>query len=232
VDVTFNDTQIVDLSRTQAGHILMGGVWCGGAATVTNTDSIVAQGNGNINEFLVHLGYGGFAPGFTDEAGTSDEIEFSVALKGGLDDIIVYGTKADEKWVLGRANTILGTIRTINLNANEKTGIDADVSFTSVERLDLQMGSGDDVLDSNGGSGTGSLKMDIPEIVYGGDGKDMIVGSTGSDELVGDAGPDTLVGQAGDDLLFTQDGVSGNDSATGGAGSDSCHADPGDSCVP
>ena len=123
VDVTFNDTQIVDRSRDLAGHILMGGVWCGVAATVTNTDSIVAQGNGNINEFLVHLGYGGFAPGFTDEAGTSDEIEFSVALKGGLDDIIVYGTKADEKWVLGRANTILGTIRTINLNANEKTGM-------------------------------------------------------------------------------------------------------------
>jgi Ca2+-binding RTX toxin-like protein len=232
VDIAFNDTQGVYVSRTQGGHIIVNSAWCGGAATVTNTDQIVAQGNGNINEFIVQLGYGGFAPGFTDEAGTSDEIEFSVALKGGMDDIVVYGTKADEKWVLGRANTILGVVRTINLNAKEMTGIDADLGFTSVERLDLQLGRGNDQVESTGGTGTGNLTMDTPLIVNGEDGNDTIVGGTGPDALFGGAGSDTLVGHAGDDLLFTQDGVNGNDSATGGAGSDVCHADAGDSCVP
>ena len=210
----------------------MNNAWCGGAATVTNTDEIVAQGNIKVNEFILTLGYGGFAPGFTDEAGTSDEIEFSVALKGGMDDIVVYGTKADEKFVLGRANTILGVVRTINLNSKEKTGIDADLSFTGVERLDLQMGRGDDEVDSTGGTGTGNLTMDTPLIVNGEDGNDMIVGGTGSDALFGGPGSDTLVGKAGDDLVYTQDGVSGNDSATGNAGDDVCTADPGDSCVP
>ena len=106
------------------------------------------------------------------------------------------------------------------------------MSFTRVARLDLQLGRGNDEVDSTGGTGTGNLTMDTPLIVNGEEGNDMVVGGTGADALFGGDGSDTLVGKAGDDLLFTQDGVSGNDSATGGAGSDTCHADPGDSCVP
>jgi len=233
VDIEWNDTQGVYVSRTQSGHIIVNTIWCGGAATVTNTDQIVAQGNGKLNEFILTLGYGGFAPGFTDEVGTSDEIEFSVALAGGMDDIVIYGTKADEKYVLGRANTILGVVRTINLNSKEKTGIDADLGFQSVETVDLQMGRGNDDVVSTGGTGTGNLTMDTPLIVNGEEGNDTIVGGTGSDALFGGPGSDTLVGKAGNDLLFTQDGVNGNDNATGNAGDDDCgHVDPGDSCVP
>jgi len=161
-----------------------------------------------------------------------DVVSAAVYRAGGLP-AIVYGTKSDEKYVLGRANTILGVVRTINLNSKEKTGIDADLGFQGVERVDLQMGRGNDEVDSTGGTGTGNLTMDTPLIVNGEDGNDIIVGGTGPDALFGGPGSDTLVGKAGNDLLFTQDGVNGNDNATGNAGDDDCgHVDPGDSCVP
>src|SRR5262245_16988776 len=73
------------ISRDDAGHINVNGVWCGGA-TVTNTDLIEATGGDGLQGVNIDLGHGGFKPGRTNEAGKSDEIEFRINLGGGIGD--------------------------------------------------------------------------------------------------------------------------------------------------
>ena len=67
-------------------------------ATTTNTDTINITGSA-VSDAL-NLGVPGaaasaFAPGMTDEAGTTDEIEFSVNLGGGFEDAITLPGDGD-----------------------------------------------------------------------------------------------------------------------------------------
>jgi hypothetical protein len=78
----------VHLGRDLAGHINLENAWCGSAATVTNTDLIVVTGDAGKQSLWISLSGGGFRPGFSNETGTSNEIEFTVNLKGGDQDVI------------------------------------------------------------------------------------------------------------------------------------------------
>ena len=76
-------------------------------------------------------------------------------------------------------------------NDAEKT-LGNGVTVQSIERLSLQLGSGDDTIKAIGGN----------DVIDGGDGDDIIDAGSGSDEVYGGAGNDTLTGESGPDLLI------------------------------
>jgi Ca2+-binding RTX toxin-like protein len=190
--------------------------------TINVTDTSPSE-----NTFVSLLpGNGPFAPGVVDEPGTSDEIEFNISLGTGLtDQFQIVGGAGPDHWTFGEGG--------INLNANEATGIDADVTYPGVDSTDQLSQGGADVIDGRGGDGTGGdfdLKLDVRS----GDGGDRVFGgslgdsiqpegfltSNSNDSIDGRGGRDTV------DYFFEPDGVSVNLAAgtTTGAGSDSLNS--------
>jgi Ca2+-binding RTX toxin-like protein len=102
----------------------------------------------------------------------------------GNDAVSVYG---DQKGV-----TAVGLAATVNI-----TGAEA-----ARDRLTVNGGSGDDVIEASGLSANAILLSED-----GGDGDDVLIGGNGSDTLTGDAGDDVLIGGPGVDHL---DGGAGN----------------------
>jgi len=84
----------------------------------------------------------------------------------------------------------------------------------------------------DGGAGSDRLVIgmftDIPVLLLGGAGKDLLVAGPGDDVLDGGAGPDRLLGGDGNDLL---DGGAGADRLDGGAGNDSLSGGTGKDAV-
>ena len=160
------------LARTTTGHITFNGTWCGRAATVNNTDSIVVLSGAGGQTLSVSLDAGGFQPGFTNELGSSDEIEISVSLGGDGDSLIVYGSPtADDHIVIGKSSgfAVMGRM---NLNADETTGIDADLTMIiGIEERIVSGRGGKDVISGAGGAGTGA-EADFLLKVAGGDNGD------------------------------------------------------------
>lgn len=123
--------------------------------------------------------------------------------------------------------------------------------FTGVERLNLQTGSGNDIIDASGfqfaniraglgndqvttGSGNDQisggagrdhiLSGDGDDLVRGGIGDDFADGGNGNDKLSGNEGNDTLNGGRGKDSLSGDDG---DDTLNGGDGNDVLRGGPG-----
>lgn len=86
---------------------------------------------------------------------------------------------------------------------------------SSVNRIDVNLGSGDDDL-------TNITNKYV--IAHGGSGHDTLRGGSGWDDLYGDDGNDWLYGGAGDDIL---DGGNGGDWLLGQDGNDSLHGGSG-----
>jgi hypothetical protein len=216
------------IKRTANGHINVNDTWCG-TATVYNTDSIRVLSGAGTQFVVLYLDNGGFKPGFTDEPGTSDEIEISISLGGDNDSFVVYGSDtAADNIVIGKSSGF-GVMGKMNLNANETTGIDADLTLIVgvEERVVLSRGGQDDV-SGGGGAGTGDA-ADFLLKLGGGNAGDQLTGGTVKDSIIGGDGPDVLKGAGGPDFIDSNDGVSGNDQIFGGNGSDSCNFDSGDS---
>ena len=77
------------------------------AATVENTDLIKVTGAAGPQFVTVSMGGGRFRPGFTDESGSSDEIEFRVALGGGnTDSLSLGGTGANDRIRFGAVSDV------------------------------------------------------------------------------------------------------------------------------
>src|SRR6187397_1190986 len=91
------------ISRDGSGQIRINGVWsC--RATVNNTDTINVFSGAGTQFVVLDLNNGGFKPGFTDEPGSSDEIEISVNLGADSDSLIVYGNdSAADNIVIGKS---------------------------------------------------------------------------------------------------------------------------------
>jgi Ca2+-binding RTX toxin-like protein len=216
-----------------------------GEATVANTDLILVVDGPGLGDpqIRIDLSGGAFAPGATDEADGSSEIEIDVTLTDvNLPAVEIVGTAGADHVVAGS----LG----MNLNAAEAAD-DVDVTFALVGGdplgvIDRLIGlTADDVLSNAGGEGTGAPWPSSTPLIDGGPGNDrllagtedaLLVGGAGSDELVGgpdeldtlrggpgadvlSAGPggDVLDGEGGADLLA---GGGGDDELTGGAGTD------------
>src|SRR5439155_5676697 len=76
-----------------------------GAATVTNTDTVNVTGDGNDNTFVMDETGGLFAPGNTQEASGTSEIEFSLDLRTGNDTYQLNGQNVADAIVAGNNST-------------------------------------------------------------------------------------------------------------------------------
>jgi len=218
------------LGRDVAGHITMNGQWCDNAATVTNTDHITVTGDAESQSVQIDLANKGFKPGYTNEPGKTDEIEFTINLRGGnMDQVVINGSEQADKVDLGEIyNNHFGLLRQINLNAGETRGIDSDVTMLNVERVNINVHGGNDRVRGRGKAGTGGHPITLPLYVYGGPGNDIIKGGDAADQLHGDEGLDKIWGFGTGDSIFMNDGQ-GGDIGYGGGGVDHAIYDPGDS---
>jgi Ca2+-binding RTX toxin-like protein len=193
----------VEIRRAFPGneiHVsLLGGspVTCtGGPPMIDTTDTIDVNdtSSGGSTDILLQLG-SPFAPGATNETGSSDEIEFNISLSDGSNDrLFLVGGHANH-WVLGDAG--------INVNADETDGVDADITYPGVDALFANGGGGADVIDGSGDSVTGG-DLNIAIQVASGDGDDTVAGGSGDDLMRPDG-------------ALTTDA---NDSVDGGSGRD------------
>jgi Ca2+-binding RTX toxin-like protein len=201
--------------EVSSGAIWFGGAPCG-SATTTNTDTINIAGHvGTVEDLVVSMLGGEFAPGATAETSPNlSEIEINVSLGDTTDELTVAGTSG--------ADTIrLGTLG-VNLNADT----DRDISFAQVpNEVTIYGGSGANTLSAKGGFGSGQIYAGKAVIINGNDGG-LIQGGAGSDELSGGSGNELIEGQDGDDVMDGGAGndqllgQGGNDTMTGGAGAD------------
>jgi len=227
VKITITGEHNVDLDRSGSGTLLVNDVPCPRSPTVNNTDRIAIFSGAGHQVVTIFLGNGGFKPGFTNEAGTSDEIEISVSLGGDHDALAIMGGSAGDHVVFGKSSGTFVQGRA-NLNAGETTGVDADLTFIlGAEDIFFFGLDGTDTFSANGGSATGGA-AEFPVIVSGGKNGDTLTGGNKADHINGDTGPDLIKGGAGGDTLNSIDGVNGNDEIQGGLGADSCTIDPGD----
>src|SRR4051794_6724396 len=191
-----------------------------GAATVLNTDTIIVRNNTEDIHLAVPMDLG---PGFTDEPGSSDEIEMRFEFGLGSDGIELYPSTGFPGPRTVRMGTS-GAATLINTDAGEVDGIDADITAQALDQvavfLNVGGGMADDVrADGSDGMGGGSLRANL-----------TVLGGLGDDYLVGGSGQDYLAGQEGDDTL---DAAAASDAINGGPGAgqisagDGGHAAPG-----
>lgn len=177
-----------------------------GAATTTNTNSIVINGSTGSNERVVldHTG-GVFGPGFATESNTP-EIEITANLGDSTDTVAVIATEGNDFMAAGQFGMALNT--------------DGDVDVTlspNPLKLEMHMLGGDDYFNGRGEGGAGRNYLG-PIVITGGDGADWLLrGGAAVDSIDGGAGNDVLEAQQSDDVLT---GGPGNDSLSGGDGSD------------
>jgi RTX calcium-binding nonapeptide repeat (4 copies)/Bacterial Ig domain len=103
-----------------------------------------------------------------------------------------------------------------------------------VQRIVIDAGNGDDVIDADGGVLGGSGVKTLPLTILGADGDDQLYGGAGNDTITGGVDEDAVYGGGGNDTLDGDDGndavdgQAGNDSVSGGAGADDLAGEAGD----
>ena len=156
----------------------------------------------SINNFDVYI-YGGWRTFtaadfiFTDAANVATVPGTTVV---GVDDKGVVGSSGADTLIAGNGLLEVG-------------GYGGDDSIRAGNGNQYLYGhDGNDTIDS---SGTTGFKRSFGgagnDLVYAGDGIDILTGDTGNDTLYGGGGADTVIGGGGNDLLYGQDG---NDSYT------------------
>ncbi len=156
VTATFGSGLTGTLSQSGA-EIRADGAQCG-AATTANTETIEVIGDENDAEKLtISLAGGTFLGGFTNEPGTSDEVEIELDLKGPptADEVTVAGSGSADHVTLGASGTGAAMTSAANLNANEADGVDADITSAGFVGFQVDGAGGADVLSGAGGAGTG-----------------------------------------------------------------------------
>ena len=132
------------------------------------------------------------------------EVNTNLAAAGGAgdalaDNVTVHGTDGDDiAQAFGDATgvTALGLATQVNIS-----GVEA-----SIDRLTLNMLSGDDVVEGSGLS-AGSIQLTADggpgaDILIGGEGNDVLLGGDGDDVLIGGGGTDVLDGGPGDNVVI------------------------------
>lgn len=228
VTCTFTPTRGVRVTMTGFGAvatiklsgdlITVNDLTCGEGRVIAdrfNTERVIVRADdANDQHAWIDETAGMFSPGATDEAGSSDEIEFGIDLGGGWGSAYIRATAMPDAIRLGTpaAGTSL-----VNLNAAEADGLDYDVVATHVSALSVHGGAGADVIRATGGAATGSPLTIDTTFLYGGDGPDTMAMGPAGGYLYGEGHDDTLDGGDGNDVLV---GGPGNDTERGGAGAD------------
>lgn len=142
---------------------------------------------------------------------TGDSVDDADLLVGGADGDILFG-QGNGDILFGDAS-LSGIVGWLNLSgyewsfSNYKTALEA----MTVNTLNVGL----DYLEN---------ETDGDDIIYGGDGNDMLFGLGGEDEMHGGDGDDMLLGGSGDDTL---DGGRGDDYLSGGDGEDTVNGGEG-----
>src|SRR5687767_3173242 len=97
-----------------------------GDATVFNTNKIIFDDtDGNETTVIIAMDGGKFRPGFRDEPGQSDEIEFEINTGDGADDrLYISGSNGEKAVTAGLAPNVVTPPIKVNLNSDETTGVD------------------------------------------------------------------------------------------------------------
>jgi len=229
VTISIVDSLQADISRDEAGRIRLEGAWCDNLASVTNTDEIVVTGDSGAQSVHLDLANKGFRPGFTNEPGKSDEIEFFISLGAGSDSISIMGSGSSDKIDIGQVTTQFFVQYHINLNSRESTGVDTDINLLDVEGFSVNGMGGNDRIRATGKAQTGPEPLGLTVGIQGGEGDDLIKGGAGADIIFADGGVDVVYGKGGNDTIYLTDATPG-DIAYGGPGTDTCVPDAGDNC--
>jgi Ca2+-binding RTX toxin-like protein len=188
-----------------------------GTPTDTTTGSIVVNETGSGQGTFLTLDFqrGRLAPGSGAETGTA-EIELSYTADAtGPDVLTVDGDveMANQSFQFGALGGGIGG----DLNNDDDAD---DVQLTGVDRLDAQLGSGDDTLtgDGTGDAGfTGAVAVSLRDNI-GSQGDDTYRSGTGGDNRYeGGADDDTAIGGSGADQLHMGAGDDTFDGAGGSA---------------
>ena len=214
------------ISRSSDDRLLVNADLCesslGKAATVYNTRVVRVTGSDGEQSVNLDLYSGDLAPGFGDEAGTSDEIEVVLKLGSGID--VVHLTAGDTATDV-RAGTKRDNISRLNLNAGEATGVDADVTMRSVESVIFHGGMMNDRFIGSGGIGTGKMLAVRTVLIDELGGNDMLVGGRANDSITDNTAvvdSDTLRGGPGADYISVYDPDTTGDLVDAGPGADTC----------
>ena len=233
VETVIEDSVLVSVGR--AGVIKVDRVPCG-TATRFNTDIIDLTTNSPGSQFVrLRAMESDFAPGFTDEPGDSDEIEFDLDLS--VEDRLDFdaGRVADV-----RVGSVQPTgVTRLNLNADETNGVDADVLIdAAVHEVFLAAGRRGRParFDASGGAGTGDhyagrtsmAGSNEDDVLIGGLRLNRILGLSGSDHIRGNDSRDRVRAALGRDVIF---GAGANDKLVGGSRRDEIHGGDGDDVV-
>jgi len=215
--VATEQADLVDMS-VSVGTIMVDGAPCG-AVTTVDTMNVDMAGFADARAYI-NLGGGPFAPGFTDEPGSSDEIEFNIENLGQDDPVEVDGTDLGDSITLGAHLAIPAPIPEINMNAaQDGASPDVDVQiFGTPFFISSDLLAGNDTI---GAMGTGvgvSGPLAVGLVVADGPGADGVTGGVGDDGFLTEDTPDpgdTFSGRSGTDriafyqtdgLHITQDG--------------------------
>jgi RTX calcium-binding nonapeptide repeat (4 copies) len=234
----------IDVSQT--GGIRVAGEKCAGGNAVFNVDKITVIDNAGASvEVNVDL-KNPFAPGFTNEQGDSDEIEFKFDLKGGDDTVSIDGQFGPAVSFRAGRTKVGGQRRdVINYNAADR---DHDMVLMGVDSIFMWGSDHNDILSGRGGLGTGNpydkhifiIGDDGDDEITGGlardtiqtdgelcapcPGRDFVRGLGGADEILGYGGRDKLYGDKGADEIY---GGPANDTVFGGEGDDEIYGEDG-----
>ena len=180
VELSGGDAAILSVA---GGAIHVDGSQCGSATTgTTDLITVTDTSPGGDTTVTVDQTDGVFAPGATDEPGSSDEIEFHIDLgDGDGDELVLRGTPVNDMIVVGDQGA--------NLNAHESDGIDVDVTTSGVDRWGIRGGAFNDHLSAGGDPTTGG-PLTVPTALDGGPGTDHLIGGDGPDTFDGGAGFD------------------------------------------
>ncbi len=228
-----------------------------GSATNSNTDTIVVN-NASSSQRADGIFYiqipepgttGANGPGFTNEPGSSDEIEWRFNYgPGGRVGISPLVSTSDPGSTVDLA---LGGNQ-VNLNAGESDGVDADVTLNGVTGVLIYGSDHSDLINGNGGRGTPATPFAIPmevetdltydvdpdtDTIITGSADDMVRAGPRSDLIMTGDGNDRILAGPGNDQVFTGIGADsvqsgdGDDQVFTGAGKDLVLAGPGNDLV-
>jgi len=132
----------------------------------------------------------------------------------------INGTNAADSISVKQANGVISVTGGIGI-----TGMVGSFPAAAVNRIEVNGGSGNDVIHLDSEAMPGGQPIMKPCIVKGGAGNDTIFGSYGNDMISGDAGNDLIFGGPGLDIL---NGGAGMDRIYGGFGNDQIVGDTAD----
>jgi Ca2+-binding RTX toxin-like protein len=173
---------------------------------LTGDDAIVALAGDDVVE-----GDSG-----SDIASLGDGSDRFIWNTGDGDDIVDGGAGTDTLEFNGSAAPEFMTVMTLEdggFRFFRNVG-DITVDATTVERIEVNSGDGNDVIIASG-----QTDPTVSLVVEAGGGNDVIVAGAGNDDLKGNTGDDVAFGLSGDDR-FTWDPGDGDDTFDGGDGTD------------